>query len=59
MEWMKPDRKTTKNVSLIKKAFHAGFKQGVFFMNESDDGKYAKWRREAFKKFVEENKIKL
>lgn len=58
MEWMKPDRKTTKNVALIKKAFHAGFNEGVAFMNESDDGNANRWRREAYKKFIENNKIK-
>lgn len=58
-EYFEPDKKKTKNLALIKKAFRDGFKSGVAFMNECDDMKDGPWRRKAFKKFVEENKIKL
>lgn len=58
-EYFRPDKKQTANLALIRKAFRKGFNSGVAYMNECEDGNADSWRRKAFKKFVEENKIKM
>ena len=59
VEFLPPDKKITSNAALIKKAFYAGFKSGVAFINESESMNDVYWRQKAFKEFCKENKIKL
>lgn len=59
IKFYKPDKNTTTNSRLIKKAFREGFKQGIAFMNESDSMKDDFWRQKAFRKFCNDNKVKV
>jgi len=59
VEFLPPDKKTTANAALIRKAFREGFKEGIAFMNESDSMHDAHWKKQAFKDFCKKNKIKL
>ena len=59
VEFLKPDKKTTKNSQLIRKAYREGFKQGIAFMNESERMSSDHWRQKAFNKFCEKNNIKV
>lgn len=54
-----PEKRTTSNARLIRKAFREGFKQGVAFLNESDSNNSARWWNEAFLEFCKKNKIKV
>ncbi len=59
IKFYKPDKKTTTNVQLIKKAFREGFKQGIAFMNESEWMSSDNWRQKAFREFCKNNRIKV
>lgn len=59
MKFYKPDKKTTANAALIRKAFREGFKQGIAFLNESESTNADYWRQASFNDFCKKYKIKL
>lgn len=59
VKFLQPDKRTTANGPLIRKAFMYGFKEGIAFMNECDANDNYWWRTKAFKEFCKKNKIKF
>ena len=59
LEPLKPDKKQTSNLQLIRAAFRAGFNSGVSFCHESESNNAYYWRSQDWKEFVAKHKIKV